>query len=632
MMSDPFETVGSTAARPRWTRFIVVQLALWGCIHALVFPGYQVVPNARAAGASWGDIILLLSLSMALAVSGALALAWVYRQLVERWLQGLRGVLAVLGCSMVASVPWSLGILLYAIQADWSPSEEVFTNFVSYACAHARTMVGWSALWLVPMLAERVQATRENALRCASEAHGARLQAFQRRFNPHSLLTSLDAARRLMRRHPHRAEREILHLASTLRRAVDGAEHDHSGAPAPDPGERPARAAPAEFELRTRSSSSARASGTHGSSVGRFLLHQLAGWGVVVLLIFGEDMIAMVSGGVSPLKVARISACAVVLFVGCSLALDAIYRQLPARFLRGWRAVAAVLGACAVMSAPMAIFMQAVLVQVSGLPTEPPTVSRLAFFYAWLLVGWSGVRLPHLLTQRVFRTRERAVRTKALAQEAQLEALRSQLNPHFLFNSLNSVLELMAIDIDRADRMMIDVIDLLGRAMNATRTEAISVGEEVDFIQYYLRCEKVRFADCLTIHIDVPSDLRDEPIPSMILQPLVENALKHGMAGGEMVRLELEARRSRGHLLFEVRNTGQLTDGSSQDGRGGAGLRIVRQRIRTCYPRSGSVTLHQEELRASGEGAQVLARLAYDPSEPQAAEMMAALELAPGAA
>ena len=166
---------------------------------------------------------------------------------------------------------------------------------------------------------------------------------------------------------------------------------------------------------------------------------------------------------------------------------------------------------------------------------------------------------------RRYRERERAATELALKasrletslSHANLEALRMQLNPHFLFNTLNTIAVLaMKGERQRVVRMINRLSDLLRLSLENSR-QTITLGEELDFVQRYLEIEQVRFRDRLSIKLDVPEDLLDAEVPSLLLQPVVENAVLHGISqqleGGV---IEIVARRSGERLVMSVRDTG----------------------------------------------------------------------------
>jgi two-component system LytT family response regulator len=208
--------------------------------------------------------------------------------------------------------------------------------------------------------------------------------------------------------------------------------------------------------------------------------------------------------------------------------------------------------------------------------------------------------------------REREVHAARLSSqlaEARLGALRSQLNPHFLFNSLNAITVLVRDrDIDTASRMLEQLGDVLRQALATDRTPEIPLAEEIGFLERYLAIEQVRFSDRLRATFEVDPEAMGAAVPSFVLQPLVENALRHGLAkrteGGTLV---IAARREGDELVLEVGNDGPGL-GTPQTGeRPGLGLSNTRERLATMYGDRGRLMLAN---RATG-GVIATVRLPY---------------------
>jgi len=180
-------------------------------------------------------------------------------------------------------------------------------------------------------------------------------------------------------------------------------------------------------------------------------------------------------------------------------------------------------------------------------------------------------------------------RSELLAREAQLKALKAQVNPHFLFNSLNSISALTAIDAASARTMCIRLADFLRVSLRLGERGAIPFGEEMALTRMYLDVEQVRLGQRLRLVEDVDAGCADCEIPALLIQPLVENAVKHGVAllaeGGEIA---MTGRREQGRLRFTIQNP---FDPGAPAGnynypparRGGIGLENVRQRLEARY-------------------------------------------------
>ena len=183
-------------------------------------------------------------------------------------------------------------------------------------------------------------------------------------------------------------------------------------------------------------------------------------------------------------------------------------------------------------------------------------------------------------------------RLRAQLADAELVALRMQLQPHFLFNALNSISALVREDPDAADRMLARLGDLLRLTLESGDRPLVPLREELDLLKHYLAIEQVRFADRLSVSLNVPAELLEEPVPSLILQPLVENAIRHGVArSGEPTRLEVVARAERGALRISVRNDGPRLGAPIAEG---LGLRNTRARLEQHYGREQSLEMEDD--------------------------------------
>ncbi len=232
-----------------------------------------------------------------------------------------------------------------------------------------------------------------------------------------------------------------------------------------------------------------------------------------------------------------------------------------------------------------------------------------SFFQTIRTAGW-WLLLQSLITYTVLVTsilslqsvirleaqRRRASDLRALAQQAELRALRAQLRPHFLFNVLNSIYALIPTAPDNAQLMVERVADLLRETMDVTDQTLIPLEEELRLVDRYLDIETLRLGDRLSVERDVDPAVLSWPVPPLILQPLVENAIKHGI--GRRARpgtIGLGARRFGSTLEVRIRNEGP--DGPAGTGRGGKGLSITRHRLETMYGEEGLLDLDRRGAR-----------------------------------
>jgi two-component system, LytTR family, sensor kinase len=190
---------------------------------------------------------------------------------------------------------------------------------------------------------------------------------------------------------------------------------------------------------------------------------------------------------------------------------------------------------------------------------------------------------------RKFREREaQAVELAGLLARSQLQALRMQLNPHFLFNTLNAVSSLMLTDVVAANKMISRLGELLRLALDKSDQPEVPLQQEIEFLRRYLEIEQIRFGERLRLKIEFDSSTLEAAVPNFILQPLVENAVRHAIepqeAGGQ---IELRSVRDNGHLVLQVSDDGPgLTSKPaemSDETRLRIGLNNTRERLRKLY-------------------------------------------------
>jgi two-component system, LytTR family, sensor kinase len=201
----------------------------------------------------------------------------------------------------------------------------------------------------------------------------------------------------------------------------------------------------------------------------------------------------------------------------------------------------------------------------------------------WALVGASHAMDYYRESQA---QRVAAANLATRLAEARLQSLQSQLHPHFLFNTLHTISALMHRDTDAADEMLARLSDLLRLSLDRIGTQQVTLKEELDFVQKYLEIERTRFGERLQVRIGVDPETLDAAVPNLILQPLVENALKHGIAkqvdGGV---LHILAAREDGNLSLLVRDTGPGMSAAKLNALNtGVGLRNTRSRLEELFP------------------------------------------------
>jgi signal transduction histidine kinase len=178
-----------------------------------------------------------------------------------------------------------------------------------------------------------------------------------------------------------------------------------------------------------------------------------------------------------------------------------------------------------------------------------------------------------------------AARLETSLMEARLKTLEAELHPHFLFNTLHAISTLVHSDPEAADRMISRLSDLLRLTFDRSGTPAIPLKEELEFLQKYLEIEQIRFRDRLSVRFEIDPDTLDAEVPRMFLQPLVENAIKHGIApksGAGLVQVSSERRG--GSIWIEVRDTGVgLSSSARASLSSNVGLSNTRERLECLY-------------------------------------------------
>ena len=214
--------------------------------------------------------------------------------------------------------------------------------------------------------------------------------------------------------------------------------------------------------------------------------------------------------------------------------------------------------------------------------------ARFAVPIYWMLVAGA-----HAVAQqrRSVERERRALRAEALLAEARLIALQSQLNPHFLFNTLNTITQLVYENPEAAEEMITSLSELLRAVLAAQHRREVTLDEEIELLERYCAIQKVRFADRLNIQYDIEPSAANVAVPTLLLQPLAENAIKHGVTldrapGWVYIRAHTKSQT----LCIEIVDTGGKPNGAPDEAgqtltfREGVGLANTRARLETLYP------------------------------------------------
>ena len=348
-----------------------------------------------------------------------------------------------------------------------------------------------------------------------------------------------------------------------------------------------------------------------------FWILQLGGWG-----LFGAGRFA---AGVSQWGLARaavVKASLTVFGFAASLLLATAYRLLARR-----GAPLAVIAAAAIPlsfgaaglwmaahNAVVAAFDAWRRGAASVVPRGfPDFVNTIYFFF--VLVAWSALYFAVPAFVELAAGRERLRRAEDLAHAARLRALRLQLNPHFLFNALNGVSTLVAEGRSaEANRMLARLADFLRATLERTDTDAIPLSEEIEFACRYLEIEQARFGERLRVDISVAPEAEAALVPPLILQPLVENAVRHAIAPRESGgAIAISAERRDGWLTLGVRDDGpgvgggEPRDGAEEPRSGGVGLSNTRERLAELFGDRAELRL----ISSAGAGLEASIRLPF---------------------
>ena len=214
-----------------------------------------------------------------------------------------------------------------------------------------------------------------------------------------------------------------------------------------------------------------------------------------------------------------------------------------------------------------------------------------------------GLTITYFFQSRgvIARQREQVERAERQAAEQQLKLLESQLEPHMLFNTLANLRALIAADPARAQAMLDRLIAFLRASLAGSRTASQSLAAEFERLHDYLGLMQVRMGDRLTMRLTLPAELASAQIPPLLLQPIVENSIRHGLEpkrdGG---RIEIAAAREGDMLVVRVRDTGNGTAETAPNAGGGFGLDHVRERLATLYGSAASFELARADDDAGG--------------------------------
>jgi len=205
--------------------------------------------------------------------------------------------------------------------------------------------------------------------------------------------------------------------------------------------------------------------------------------------------------------------------------------------------------------------------------------------------------------------RVKASQLEARLAQAQLTSLKMQLHPHFLFNTLHSISTLVNEDPEAAEAMIARLSELLRLSLENTGAQEVPLSQELEFVERYLEIEQIRFEDRLRIHFDIDPQTLDAQVPNLILQPLVENAIRHGIGHKPGGKVEVRSSLVEGMLLLQVLDDGAGVTSNKCLNRPGLGLSNTRARLDAIYGKEHAFVLRN----ASNGGAEAAIRIPFRP-------------------
>jgi two-component system LytT family sensor kinase len=336
----------------------------------------------------------------------------------------------------------------------------------------------------------------------------------------------------------------------------------------------------------------------------RFALLLAGVWTLLGLLGASQDALNLAYHG-QPVAWPRTLAVSLVDWYTCAAFTPVVLwlvRRVPltgGRWVRAGLIHAAATAVMVVLKYALCIPLLRWLAPLEGYTLDVALADRF-FFEFMAFASMTGIALA-LEYRRGIREREtRAARLEARLANAQLDVLRSQIRPHFLFNTMNAVSTLMRRDVDAADGMLALLCDLLRDTMDADGVQEVPLRVELRVLDRYLEIMRLRFPDRLVVEVRVDDDALDAPVPHFILQPLAENAIEHGIAraarGGRIV---VAAERAGATLRITVTD-----DGPGPAPGEGIGLGNTRERLRQLYGPAAAL-----RLRRSPRGTEVELRI-----------------------
>ncbi|MBN2009095.1 histidine kinase [candidate division KSB1 bacterium] len=243
-------------------------------------------------------------------------------------------------------------------------------------------------------------------------------------------------------------------------------------------------------------------------------------------------------------------------------------------------------------------------IPLHGMPILEMNLHWIKFIWSWssylmVIIIWSSLYFVIKFYREWNEQKVRTEQANRMAQSAQLQMLRYQLNPHFLFNSLNSIRALIDEDKDHARQMITELSEFLRYSLISKNFKDVPLSEELDAIRHYFEIEKIRYEDKLEVAFEIDPLAEEYPVLSFLIHPLVENAIKYGMKTSDMpLKIRIKARVVEDTLQVEVCNTGKWVEPQQHEDdemSTNTGLDNIRQRLDNAFPNQYSLIVEQPE-------------------------------------
>jgi len=234
---------------------------------------------------------------------------------------------------------------------------------------------------------------------------------------------------------------------------------------------------------------------------------------------------------------------------------------------------------------------------VLNLPQMSYALIQSIWYQSYPFVAWTAIYLGFKFYEEFIIQKQHTEQALLLAKSAQLEMLKYQLNPHFLFNTLSSLRGLINSEPTKAKAMVTHISEILRYSLLEGKNNEVSLNREIEIIQLYLSIEKIRFNEDLVVELDIATESKDLSIPIFLVHPLVENAIKHGMQTSTLpLKVWIKTRYSKQVLSIEVKNSGKwiVNEKKINLENAGTGLQNIQKRLEHAYPGNHSFEISKE--------------------------------------